>query len=65
MRQQKRHAGVVRARPKVSVTLDAELLAWVDGNVGTGRYFKGRSDGIEWCLAEARKRHGERVRLDP
>jgi Arc/MetJ-type ribon-helix-helix transcriptional regulator len=53
-----------RLRPKVSLTVDSELLKWVDSNVGTGRYFKSRSDAIDWCLAEVRKKRGERIRLD-
>jgi Arc/MetJ-type ribon-helix-helix transcriptional regulator len=53
-----------RLRPKISLTLDPQLLAWIDNNVGTGRYFKSRSDAVDWCLKDVKARRGNRMKLE-
>ncbi len=40
------------AKVKVSVTIDRELVRWVEGQVKAKR-FRNRSHAIEWALARA------------
>jgi hypothetical protein len=47
--------GPRRVRPKVSITLSVETIAWLDAKSGPGRLFAGRSDAIEWCIKHARQ----------
>ena len=41
-------------KAKVSVSLDVDLIAWIDRQVEEGR-FESRSEGVEYCMKRVRE----------
>ena len=46
---------MARKKPTVSMTIDAELLRWLDSKIKTKK-FANRSHAVEYCVEFTRKR---------